>query len=123
MRRPPRSTRTDTLFPSTTLCRSEPASLHLHEHLTELGGRLGGGLADVDATRLGRGGAHQAFAPSVASVSSAGAEAAAALASASFSSTWVVIALWIAWPARPTSLPRLSSAHWCHACSEACRFC
>src|SRR3546814_9401242 len=31
IRRPPRSTRTDTLFPYTTLCRSEPRSAHRQE--------------------------------------------------------------------------------------------
>src|SRR3546814_6900159 len=49
-RRPPRSTRTDTFFPYTTLFRSEPAG-----HLRDLGiGQAAVGLADVDQS-VGRG--------------------------------------------------------------------
>src|SRR3546814_13465023 len=63
IRRPPRSTRTDTLFPYTTLFRStarmagdaRPRALDLaevlehasHEHLSAGGGRLGGGVGHV----------------------------------------------------------------------------
>src|SRR3546814_5569811 len=47
IRRPPRSTRTDTLFPYTTLFRSDPAGRgvrpppHLHRPRSRSGGKLG----------------------------------------------------------------------------------
>src|SRR3546814_9086262 len=43
VRRPPRSTRTDTLFPYTTLCRSQHRSIDWSHHLTpaDLHARLG----------------------------------------------------------------------------------
>src|SRR3546814_6699104 len=37
IRRPPRSTRTDTLFPYTTLFRSRKCGIHLHPHPVGLG--------------------------------------------------------------------------------------
>src|SRR3546814_20617110 len=52
IRRPPRSTRTDTLFPYTTLFRSVRAGGLDHQPLLEAGGadgRRGLALADVDA--------------------------------------------------------------------------
>src|SRR3546814_2332861 len=54
LRRPPRSTRTDTLFPYTTLCRSSPTSFEAHHIIAEraqffaaelmIGGHAVGGL-------------------------------------------------------------------------------
>src|SRR3546814_1243916 len=75
IRRPPRSTRTDTLFPDTTLFRSELVELVRHRrkllvaHLDErtqlagrdVGGDVGGGAVDGDAAdgaRIGLVGGH-----------------------------------------------------------------
>src|SRR3546814_3351091 len=60
LRRPPRSTRTDTLFPSTTLFRSDLVGLRdrrdgcLHEHLAGHQLALLGRQVDVHDGRLGR---------------------------------------------------------------------
>src|SRR3546814_1141576 len=49
IRRPPRSTRTDTLFPYTTLFRSDgQAQPHLHPHRRQWHDRPGGRLARVE---------------------------------------------------------------------------
>src|SRR3546814_11776236 len=50
IRRPPRSTRTDTLFPYTTLFRSR-AALARHPELELASASVGQALADVDAAR------------------------------------------------------------------------
>src|SRR3546814_3975896 len=55
IRRPPRSTRTDTLFPYTTLFRSAPGDLAVHRHLEEDGAQ---DLAAVEARALDDPAAH-----------------------------------------------------------------
>src|SRR3546814_9416335 len=54
LRRPPRSTRTDTLFPYTTLFRSHPCSLVSRAHLIIKKPDVGISK-DISATRLSRG--------------------------------------------------------------------
>src|SRR3546814_2454603 len=62
IRRPPRSTRTDTLFPYTTLCRSEVAAKDVDVDLEALVGRLRWRIpvGDDDAAEgVGRGERHE----------------------------------------------------------------
>src|SRR3546814_6336003 len=54
IRRPPRSTRTDTLFPYTTLCRSRIEAMHRAQHLQR---QFGIGHRVVEQRRLIRAGA------------------------------------------------------------------
>src|SRR3546814_16495457 len=58
LRRPPRSTRTDTLFPYTTLCRSALLLLAQHHQLLDLGDRL----RRVQPLRAGLGAVHDGVA-------------------------------------------------------------
>src|SRR3546814_14554465 len=61
IRRPPRSTRTDTLFPYTTLFRSKAAALHFKDqgagafvHFTSTSGLIGNfGQANYSAAKMG----------------------------------------------------------------------
>src|SRR3546814_5664536 len=54
IRRPPRSTRTDTLFPYTTLFRSDRALEHPHPRVRQPGPAAGAGLGRPGRHDLGR---------------------------------------------------------------------
>src|SRR3546814_1462979 len=54
IRRPPRSTRTDTLFPYTTLCRSEGITEAIYRRTQEIRAYRISDAADIDISRLGQ---------------------------------------------------------------------
>ncbi len=102
----PRSGRASSA-PCLAKCRSEPQmphALHLHEHLAEPGHGLG---------RRRRGRRSRRRAERRPRIRHSLSPLAPLLGA--FSSTWVVMALRIAWPARPNSSPRLPTAHSCDA--------
>ena len=81
---------------------ADATGLDPHQGLTGAGTGVGEVVADHDLAVAQRGGPHQA--------------------SASFSSTWSVMALSIAWPARPNSSCRFAVAQSCEARGAASWF-